>query len=80
MERVTKQQKIFGGINLVRELGGPQVLLGAGVNTMHPLECEGEDSLHEGWKGTSWGFVYTQQKVMLARGMPNTSGVCTGLH
>jgi hypothetical protein len=58
---------VFAGINVARQPGGVPVLSDRGINKLYPLVCDGEDS--DGWKGTSWGFVYTGEKIMLSRGM-----------
>lgn len=52
---------------MARQSGGIPVLLDGGVNKLRPLVCGGtEDS--GGWKGTSWGFIYTRGKIMFSRG------------
>ena len=51
---------------MARQSGGEPVLLDGGINKLYPLVCDGEDS--GGWKGTSWGFIYTTNGIMLSRG------------
>lgn len=59
----TTRKSIFSGINLNSQSGG--LLVSGGVSKLYNLICEGEDV--EG-NGTSWGFVYTKDKITLARG------------
>jgi hypothetical protein len=62
-----KRRSVFAGISLVRQPGGPSVLPDAGVSKLCPLVCEGEGS--EGWKGSSWGFIFVNDRIMLSNGM-----------
>lgn len=60
-----KQRTVFAGINITKQ--GTRVLLDAGISKLYPLVSGGEDA-GSGWKGTSWGFVYTKEMIMLAKG------------
>ena len=61
-----KRRNVFTGITLTQESGGTLPLLDAGVNKLHPLISEGEKS--GGWTGSSWGFVFVKDRVMLSNG------------
>ena len=61
-----KQQDVFAGISLTWQPGGAPVLPDAGVSKLYPLVYEGEGS--EGWKGSSWGFVFVKDRIMLSNG------------
>ena len=61
----TKRKSIFGGIDLTGQPGGAELLVNGGVSKLYHLICEGEDVREN---GTSWGFVYIKDRIMLARG------------
>lgn len=56
---------IFGGVDITGRPSGNELLIGGGISKLYHLICEGE-RVEE--NGTSWGFVYTREKIMLARG------------
>jgi hypothetical protein len=62
-----KRRTVFTGINITRQASGTPILPDAGVSKLYPLVSSGEEA-DSGWKGTSWGFVYTKEKIVLAKG------------
>ena len=65
-----KRRNIFAGITLTRQPGGVPVLPDAGVGKLYPLVCEGEGN--GGWKGSSWGFVFVKDSIILSNGTLHT--------
>jgi hypothetical protein len=57
---------VFAGITLTQQPSGVPVLPDTGVGKLYPLICEGEGS--GGWTGSSWGFVFVKNKIMLSNG------------
>jgi len=62
-----KRRRVFAGIVLTLQPDALPILPDAGVGKLYPLTCVGEGS--EGWKGSSWGFVFTMDRIMLSNGM-----------
>lgn len=60
------RQSIFNGVDVPGQPSGSELLVSGGVSKLYQLICEGEDV---GGNGSSWGFVFTKDKIMLARGM-----------
>ena len=61
-----KRRNVFAGITLALQPGAIPILPDAGVSKLYPLACEGEGN--EGWKGSSWGFVFVMDRIMLSNG------------
>lgn len=62
-----KRRNVFAGITLAQQPGGVPILSDAGISKLYPLVCKGEGG--EGWKGSSWGFVFTNDRIVLSNGM-----------
>jgi len=62
-----KRRDVFAGITVTQQQGGAPALQDAGVSKLYPLVCEGEGG--GGWKGSSWGFVFVKDRIMLSNGM-----------
>jgi hypothetical protein len=77
-KETTKQHTVFAGISVTRQPSGVLVLPDRGINKLYPLVCDGEDS--SGWKGTSWGFIYTREKIMLSKGTLGSFYSSVNLH
>ena len=57
---------IYSSIDLEEQPSANELLIGGRVSKLYHLICGGK-SMEE--NGTSWGLVYTREKIMLARGM-----------
>ena len=65
--KVTAARKsIFGSIDIKGQPSSAALLVCGGVSKLYNLICAGENV---GENGTSWGFVYLKDRVLLARGM-----------
>jgi hypothetical protein len=57
------RKSVFSTVRLPGVTNGAELLITGGVNQLYHLVCEGEDV---GVNGTSWGFVFAEDKIMLA--------------
>lgn len=65
--KVTRKRKsIFSGIDLTGQPNGSELLTTGGISKLYHLIYDSEDVEEN---GLSWGFIYSNDKIMLAHGM-----------